>query len=86
MEAYVGPVKSLVCKGFNRKLGRIERMGVHVPAVQCIEYRFPALQGNLAFGRASAQQNSNFSKFLVIQTLFSGYWIVLPDEEWNGLR
>jgi hypothetical protein len=57
-------------------------MGVDVPPAQRIKYCFPALQGNLTFGGTSTQQNRDFSKFPVIQTLFSGYDVVLPDEGW----
>jgi hypothetical protein len=69
----------------NGKFGRIERMGIDILPAQRVKYRVPALQGNLAFCRASPQQNRNLSKFLVIQTLFSGYEVVLLDEEWNRL-
>jgi hypothetical protein len=41
-------------------------MGIDTLATECIKYGCTALQRNLALGRASAHENSDFSKTILI--------------------
>ena len=57
-------IKTLCFQLTQRRFFRVERMGIHTFAAQCLQYCLPAGEGNLALAGKTAHQYGYFTKIL----------------------